>query len=229
MKKGFKISTKTFKWSFALVAAFVIVAGAAYITKASSVMGTGPKYIPPVSGTKLDQYTAHPKRRLVIVTKQGTIKCQLFEKLAPNHVAQFSMLAGMHFYDSTYFHRVMPGFMIQGGDPNTKDNDFSNDGQGGYSKTINAEFSSVHHARGILSTARANDPNSASSQFFIMVADYPSLDNQYTVWGQVTDGMDVVDKIVNLPDVTTRSPGEVRNGGANPGRAAMILKMYVEN
>jgi len=217
MKKGFKIS-------IALAAVFAIVAGAAYITKASSVMGTGSKYIPPISGTKLDQYTSHPNRRLVIVTVQGTIKCQLFENLAPNHVAQFIMLANQHFFDSTYFHRVIPGFMIQGGDPNTKDNDYSNDGMGGYSQRLMAEFSPVHHARGILSTARqSGDANSATSQFFIMQADYPSLDNQYTVWGQVTDGMDVVDKIVNLPDVSGVP------GGTNPGRAAMILQMYVQN
>src|SRR5438477_10055369 len=85
---------------------------------------------PPITGTQLDKYTAHPKRHLVIVTKQGTIKCQLFEKIAPNHVANFIDLAKTHFYDGTYFHRCISGFMIQGGDPNTKDNDYSNDGMG---------------------------------------------------------------------------------------------------
>jgi cyclophilin family peptidyl-prolyl cis-trans isomerase len=228
MKKGFKISTKTFKRSFALAAVFAIVAGAAYITKASSIMGTGPKYTPPISGTKLDKLTAYPNRHLVIVTAQGTIKLQLFEKVAPNHVANIINLANSHFYDSTYFHRVIPGFMIQGGDPNTKDNDFSNDGQGSGPQMLQAEFNSTHHARGILSMARANDPNSASSQFFICVADAGFLDGKYTAFGQVIQGMDVVDKIVNLPDVTTRSPGDVQNQGTNPGRAAEVLSMYVE-
>jgi peptidyl-prolyl cis-trans isomerase B (cyclophilin B) len=221
MKKGFKIS-------IALAAVFAIVAGVAYITKASSIMGTGPQYTPPISGTKLDQLTAHPKRHLVIVTAQGTIKLQLFEKIAPNHVANIINLATTHFYDSTYFHRVIPGFMIQGGDPNTKDNDFSNDGMGSGPQMLQAEFNSTHHARGILSMARANDPNSASSQFFICVADAGFLDGKYTAFGQVIQGMDVVDKIVNLPDVTTRSQQEISSGGTNPGRAAEVLSMYVE-
>ncbi|HWF43062.1 MAG TPA: peptidylprolyl isomerase [Candidatus Kapabacteria bacterium] len=178
-------------------------------------------YKPPITGTKVDQYTAFPKRRLVIVTKQGTIKLQMFEKIAPKHVAHFTALANSHFFDGTTFHRVIPGFMIQGGDPNSKDTDLSNDGMGQPGQeTIQAEFSNIHHAPGILSTARkGNDVNSASSQFFIMVADYGSLDRQYTVWGQVIDGMDVVEKIVALPKIM----------GDNPGKASEILKMYVEN
>jgi peptidyl-prolyl cis-trans isomerase B (cyclophilin B) len=221
MKNGLKIS-------IAFAAAIVMLAGAAYITKASSIMGTGPKYTPPISGTKLDELTAHPKRHLVIVTAQGTIKLQLFEKIAPRHAANIINLATTHFYDSTYFHRVIPGFMIQGGDPNTKDNDFSNDGQGSGPQMLTAEFNATHHSRGILSMARANDPNSASSQFFICVADAGFLDKQYTAFGQVIDGMDVVDKIVNLPDVTSRPQAQVQQGGINPGRAAEILSMYVE-
>ncbi|HEX3110130.1 MAG TPA: peptidylprolyl isomerase, partial [Thermoanaerobaculia bacterium] len=97
------------------------------------------------------------------------------------------------------FHRVIPGFMIQGGDPNTISGDPSTWGTGGSGKTINAEFNDIHHARGIVSMARTNDPNGASSQFFICVADASSLDNQYTVFGEVTKGMDVADKIVNAP------------------------------
>ncbi|SRR5579883_1087559 len=220
---------KTLRISLALAAGLLCFVGAVSITNASHIMGTSP-YKPPITGTKLDQYTAHPKRHLVIVTKEGTIKLQLFEKAAPNHVANIIDLAKSHFYDSTYFHRVIPGFMIQGGDPNTKDNDFSNDGMGGNgNKHVNAEFNDVHHARGILSMARAQDPNSASSQFFICQADAGFLDHQYTAFGQVIEGIDVVDKIVNLPDVTTRSTAEIQRGGTNPGRAAEILKMYVEN
>ena len=186
-------------------------------------------YKPPVTGIKLDQYTAHPKRRLVIVTKQGTIKLQLFDKVAPKHVANIIALADSHFYDSTTFHRVIPGFMIQGGDPNSKDNDLSNDGTGNGPNRLPAEFNEIHHARGILSMARTSDPNSASCQFFICVADAGFLDKQYTVFGQVIDGIDVVDKIVALPDATQRSPGQVHDQGANPGKASEILKMYVEN
>jgi peptidyl-prolyl cis-trans isomerase B (cyclophilin B) len=191
-------------------------------------MSNPTNYKPPITGTALDKYTAHPKRHLVIETKQGKIVCQLFEKVAPNHVAQFIMLAKDHFYDGTYFHRTISGFMIQGGDPNTKDGDFKNDGMGGYSKNINQEFNEIHHARGILSTARAQDPNSASSQFFVMHGDAGFLDRQYTVWGQVIEGIDIVDKIIALPDATTRSKGEIDQGGVNPRQEATIIKMYVE-
>jgi len=226
----------TYKISIALAAAFLICSAAISKTNAhdrscaATTLGTGPKYKPPITGTKLDEYTSHLKRRLVIVTKQGTIKLQLFEKMAPNHVANIIKLADSHFYDGTYFHRVIPGFMIQGGDPNTKDNDYSNDGQGNNgSVRLKAEFNNIHHERGILSMARTNDSNSASCQFFICVADAGFLDHKYTAFGQVTDGMDVVDKIVNLPDVTGRPADQISRGGANPGRAAEVIKMYVEN
>jgi cyclophilin family peptidyl-prolyl cis-trans isomerase len=181
-------------------------------------MPTPTTYKPPITGTQLDKYTAHPKRHLVIETKQGVIKCQMFEKVAPNHVANFMDLAKTHFYDGTTFHRVIPGFMIQGGDPNSKDDDLSNDGTGNGPRRINQEFNEIHHARGILSTARTQDPNSASCQFFIMHADGGFLDKQYTVWGQVIDGIDVVDKIAALK----------RNANDNPGKDATIIKMYVE-
>ena len=213
-----------------LAVALIACAATLTITNATTIMGTGPGYKPPMTGTRLDQLTAHPKRRLVIVTKQGTIKLQLFEKVAPNHVANIIKLADSHFYDGTYFHRVIPGFMIQGGDPNTKDDDYSNDGQGNNGSTrLKAEFNSVHHERGILSMARTPDPNSASCQFYICVADAGFLDKQYTVFGQVTDGMDVVDKIVNLPDVSGKTPQQIHDQGANPGKAADVIKMYVEN
>ncbi len=221
---------KHFKKSISLAAAFIAIATTLTITTSATIMGTGPSYKPPMTGTKLDQYTSHPKRRLVIVTKQGTIKLVLFEKAAPNHVANIIKLADSHFYDGTYFHRVIPGFMIQGGDPNTKDNDYSNDGHGNNgSNRLKAEFSDIHHSRGILSMARTPDPNSASCQFYICVADAGFLDKQYTVFGQVTDGMDVVDKIVNLPDASGKTPQQIHDQGANPGKAALVEKMYVEN
>tara|TARA_B100000029_G_scaffold30383_4_gene29148 strand:+ start:14566 stop:15159 length:594 start_codon:yes stop_codon:yes gene_type:complete len=134
----------------------------------------------------------------VIDTNFGNIVIQLRPDVAPGHVENFVKLAQDGFYDGTTFHRVIPGFMIQGGDPNSKDEDRSNDGQGGPGYTINAEFSDVPHKRGILSMARAQDPNSAGSQFFIVVADSNFLDGQYSVFGEVIEGMDVADKIVNV-------------------------------
>jgi peptidyl-prolyl cis-trans isomerase B (cyclophilin B) len=205
----------------------------AIVSHASSMMPEiqNSNYNPPIIGAKLDQYTAYPKRRLVIVTKQGTIRLQLFEKAAPRTVAHFIALASSHFFDSTTFHRVIPGSIIQGGDPNSKDNDLLNDGLGQpRQETIQAEFSDIHHSRGILSASHKGKAiNSGTSQFFICVADVGYLDHQYTVWGQVVDGMDVVDKIANLPDVTSRSHIDAQAFGANPGKASEILKMYVEN
>ena len=144
----------------------------------------------------------------VIETNLGTIVIQLFPDVAPGHVENFVKLAQDGFYDGTTFHRVIPGFMIQGGDPNSKDDDRSNDGQGGPGYTINAEFSDKPHKRGILSMARAQDPNSAGSQFFIVVADSNFLDGQYTVFGEVIEGMEVADKIVNVEKDGNDNPRE---------------------
>lgn len=135
----------------------------------------------------------------IITTTFGRIVVRFFPEKAPNHVKNFLDLASKKFYDGTKFHRVIPGFMIQGGDPNTKQPDTSTWGQGGPGYNVKAEFNDIPHTRGILSMARAQDPDSAGSQFFIMVARYPSLDGQYTVFGQVLEGMDVVDKIVSQP------------------------------
>jgi cyclophilin family peptidyl-prolyl cis-trans isomerase len=137
------------------------------------------------------------KMTVDLETTAGTITLELFPDKAVNHVRNFIELARSGFYDGTNFHRVIPGFMIQGGDPNTRSGPRDTWGSGGSPKTLNAEFNDVHHARGILSMARTNDPNSASSQFFICVADAGYLDGQYTVFGKVQSGMDVVDKIVN--------------------------------
>ena len=144
----------------------------------------------------------------VIETNLGTIVIQLFPDVAPGHVENFVKLAQDGFYDGTTFHRVIPGFMIQGGDPNSKDDDRSNDGQGGPGYTINAEFNDKPHKRGILSMARAQDPNSAGSQFFIVVADSNFLDGQYTVFGEVIEGMEVADKIVNVEKDGNDNPRE---------------------
>ena len=144
----------------------------------------------------------------VIETNFGNIVIQLFPDVAPGHVENFVKLAQDGFYDGSTFHRVIPGFMIQGGDPNSKDDDRSNDGQGGPGYTIKAEFSDVPHKRGILSMARAQDPNSAGSQFFIVVADSNFLDGQYTVFGEVIEGMEVADKIVNVEKDGNDNPRE---------------------
>jgi cyclophilin family peptidyl-prolyl cis-trans isomerase len=132
-------------------------------------------------------------------TSAGEIDIRFFPEVAPNHVKNFIDLAEKGFYNGTKFHRVIPGFMIQGGDPNTISGSPATWGTGGSDKNVNAEFNSIKHKRGIISMARAADPNSARSQFFVMVADYPSLDGQYSAFGQVTKGMDVADKIVSAP------------------------------
>lgn len=137
--------------------------------------------------------------KAVIETKFGNIELKFFPEVAPNHVNNFIELAKKGFYDGTTFHRVIPGFMIQGGDPNTKSPDRSKHGMGDPGYKIKAEFNNKQHKRGILSMARAQDPNSAGSQFFICVADAPFLDKQYTVFGEVVSGMDVADKIVSQP------------------------------
>ncbi len=135
--------------------------------------------------------------RAVIETKFGDIELRFFPDVAPNHVNNFIELAKKGFYDGTTFHRVIPGFMIQGGDPNSKNPDKSKHGMGGPGYMVKAEFNDKPHKRGTLSMARAANPDSAGSQFFICVADSFFLDKQYTVFGEVVSGMDVADKIVN--------------------------------
>ena len=137
-------------------------------------------------------------KQAVLETSKGKIVIEFLPDVAPKHVENFIKLANAHFYDGTTFHRVIPGFMIQGGDPNSKDSDRSRHGTGGPGYNVNAEFSSVSHTRGIVSMARSQDPNSAGSQFFIVVKDSTFLDRQYTVFGKVIEGMDIADKIVSV-------------------------------
>lgn len=133
----------------------------------------------------------------VLDTNLGKIVVMFFPDVAPKTVENFKTLASQGFYDGTKFHRVIPDFMIQGGDPNSKNEDRNDDGTGG-SANIPDEFSMVNHKRGILSMANTGAPNSASSQFFIMVADKPELNEHYSAFGKVVSGMDVADKIVSL-------------------------------
>jgi peptidyl-prolyl cis-trans isomerase B (cyclophilin B) len=138
--------------------------------------------------------------KAIIKTKFGDIEIKLFPDKAPKHVENFLKLAKSGFYNGTIFHRVIPGFMIQGGDPNTKDlNKKELYGMGGPGHSVKAEFNDVPHKRGIVSMARSNDPDSAGSQFFIVVEDSPFLDGKYTVFGQVVKGMGFADKIVTQP------------------------------
>ncbi len=155
----------------------------------------------------------------VLETNLGKIVVGFFSDKAPKHVEAFKKLIRDGFYEGTKFHRVIPGFMIQGGDPNTKSASRHLYGTGGPGYTIPAEFNDVKHTRGVLSAARSSDPNSAGSQFFLMVANSPHLDGQYSAFGQVIEGMDVVDAIVKLPRDSRDCPLE--------GNEATILKTSI--
>jgi peptidyl-prolyl cis-trans isomerase B (cyclophilin B) len=160
---------------------------------ASFVLGFG------IIAMVLHADAAEPETQAIIETKLGAIELVFVPDKAPKHVENFIKLAKSGFYNGTIFHRVIPGFVIQGGDPNTKKEDTSQYGMGGPGYTVKAEFNDRPHERGTLSMARAQDPDSAGSQFFIVLARTPHLDGKYTVFGRVVKGMEVVDKIVNLP------------------------------
>ena len=144
----------------------------------------------------------------VIETKFGKIEMEFFADKAPGHVKNFKDLAKKGFYDGTIFHRVIPGFMIQGGDPNTKSDDRTTHGMGGPGYSIQGEFNDTPHKRGILSMARSQNPNSAGSQFFIVVKKSSFLDGKYTAFGKVLSGMAVADQIVNAPRDKRDNPDE---------------------
>lgn len=163
-----------------------------------------PKNSLALGAKKMDQ----KEKRAVIETKFGEIEIKFFPDEAPKHVENFVNLSKQGFYDGTIFHRVIPGFMIQGGDPNTKGPDKSTYGMGGPGHNVKAEFNDIPHRRGILSMARSQHPDSAGSQFFIVVKDSPFLDGQYTVFGEVVKGMEVADKIVNSPRNQRDLPNE---------------------
>jgi len=166
-------------------------------------------FMPNSSGTAIDNLTS-VNNTATIETTQGPIKIEFYPDLAPNHVKSFKDLANSGFYDGVVFHRIVPGFVIQAGDPNTKNSSISRDtwGTGGPGYAINQEFSKIPHERGILSMARMPDPNSAGSQFFIVLNNSKFLDGQYTVFGKVTEGIEIVDKIAN---VTTNSMDQPLN------------------
>lgn len=128
-------------------------------------------------------------------TSAGDMTLEFFTDKAPGHVENFVKLARQGFYDGTRFHRVIPGFMIQGGDPNTKGDNERSWGTGGPGWQIKAEFNDVHHERGVLSMARSSDPNSAGSQFFICHGEAGFLDRQYTAFGRLVDGLGALDAV----------------------------------
>jgi len=153
--------------------------------------------------------------KAIIKTKFGDIHIKFYPDMAPKHVENFIKLAKSGFYNGTIFHRVIPGFMIQGGDPNTR-NSLRKDtyGQGGPKDEkgnpvlLKAEFSDTPHKRGIVSMARANEPDTAGSQFFIVVEPSHFLDGKYTAFGEVIKGLGVADKIVNVPRNDRDLPNE---------------------
>jgi cyclophilin family peptidyl-prolyl cis-trans isomerase len=154
-----------------------------------------------------------PENTIVIDLKTGPVVIKLRPDLAPGHVARVKELARRGFYDGIVFHRVIPGFMAQTGDPNGT-------GTGGSDlPDLKAEFSGEKHKRGTLSMARSSSPNSANSQFFICLEDAPWLDNKYSVWGEVVEGMDHVDAI---------KKGGEHNNGAITGEPDKMLKVRVE-
>ena len=160
---------------------------------------------------------------MILKLKDGDVKIELFEDVAPNHVKRIKELADSGQYNDVVFHRVIDGFMAQTGDvqfgnSNSESFDLRRAGTGGSGNNINAEFNDTPHKRGTLSMARAQDPNSADSQFFICFDDTPHLDGQYTVWGEVIEGMEFIDMI--------KKGDPIKNGMVDdPDK---IIKMWIE-
>jgi len=170
----------------------ILLLAASLMTIGAVAAFAAPQVSKPTPPTK-EELAKYATAKATITTKFGKIVVKFFPELAPMHVKNFISLAEAGYYNGTPFHRVIPGFMIQGGDP-------TGSGAGGPGYTIPAEFSKTKkHMPGILSMARTSDPNSAGSQFFIMVAPSSHLDGQYSIFGEVVEGMDAVNKIVNTP------------------------------
>ena len=187
---------------------------------------------------------AKEEKVAIISTKFGDMIVEFYDDVAPMHVESFKILADEGYFDGTTFHRVIPGFVIQGGDPNSKDEDRMNDGTGGRagkffgigreedsnSWTIPAEFNDKDHVKGTLSMARSSNPNSGSSQFFICHAATPQLNNQYTVFGQVIEGLDVIDQIVYSETPKKQNPGYRGPDGDNPfEKVEMKIKLSTKS
>ena len=164
-----------------------------------------------------------PNEVAVIKTTEGDMVAQFWTDAAPNTIENFKKLARQGFYNGTVFHRIVKGFMIQGGDPNSKDPGKEDSyGEGGPGYKIKAEFNDNPHERGVISMAREPDPDSAGSQFFICLAPVPRLDHQYTTFGKLIKGEDVLAKIGDTP-VTRSSMGEV----SKPTKRVTIEKIDI--
>ena len=158
--------------------------------------------------------------RVRIQTESGDMVAEFFPDKAPRHVENFIKLAREGFYDGTRFHRIIPGFMIQGGCPNTKEGAKGSPGTGGPGHSVDAEFNDVQHVRGIVSMARSQDPNSAGSQFLLCHGVASFLDGQYTAFGRLVEGEDILDAIVAAP----YKPG---GEGSSPVDPVLVVKMTV--
>lgn len=208
-----------------------------------SLMGCDPEKAEPVKATtptadsatstqapveSLKEQPADGDEVAVLETDKGRIVLMFYPEKAPKHVENFKTLVKSGFYNGTRFHRCIPGFMIQGGDPNSKDIKkaatwgMGGNVQNGAEVTVPAEFNNIKHVRGTLSMARGGDPNSASSQFFIMHDAYPSLDGGYSAFGKAITGLEVVDEIVNTP------LKDIENGGVFPTRAVVLKSATIE-
>ncbi len=165
-----------------------------------------------------------PKQVAVIETTEGTMIAEFWPDVAPKTVENFQKLASAGFYNGTAFHRIIKGFMIQGGCPNTKDGATGMPGTGSPGHTIEAEFNDRKHIRGVLSMARSQHPDSAGSQFFICLDPAPFLDRQYTGFGKLIEGEDVLLKIGNTP-VTAGAGGE----RSQPGKRIEVLSIRIED
>ena len=184
--------------------------------------GSAREYLAPVEGARTIEDAEISKYGVVIVTNVGQMSLELWPDVAPAHCRNFLDLVSRGYYDGTKFHRVMPGFMIQGGCPNTKDKHPSQWGVGSGPRNIKAEFNAKKHTRGVLSTARGPSPDSASSQFFVMHGPATHLDGQYTAFGKLLEGEDVLDNIANASG--TPIPGV---GGTRPSDDKTILKARI--
>ncbi len=183
-----------------ITATLTLCAGAVFGAILAFGQEATPSPATPKKGTMDAPVAGKKKDVAVIKTNMGTIVFEFLPDVAPKMVENFKDLAKTGFYNGTTFHRVINGFMIQGGDPLSKDNDPTNDGTGDGPRKMPAEFTTKYsHSRGMVSTARSNDPNSGSCQFFIVQKDSTFLDNKYTLFGRVLEGMDVVDKISLVP------------------------------
>ena len=164
-----------------------------------------------------------PNEVAIIKTSEGDMVVQFWNDAAPSTIENFKKLARSGFYDGTIFHRIVKGFMIQGGDPSSKDPaKESSYGEGGPGYKVKAEFNDRSHERGVISMARSSDPDSAGSQFFICLASVPRLDHQYTTFGRVIKGDDVLGKIGDTP-VTRSSSGE----SSKPTKRAVIESIKI--